>query len=103
MYLNIGLKESIKKFKLLNFVFIIIVNDLLIYLFRVGLNMCIFLYFFFFSMGIRSFFFIFSRKFFNFFKFVFCFIMMKCECFEFNFKVLFLMLDFFSEMMELCW
>lgn len=103
MYLNTGLKESIKKFKPLNFVFITTVNDSLIYSLRVGSNICIFLYLFPLPMGIRSLSSTLSRKFSNSFKSVFCSIMMKCECSEFNSKASLLMPDFFSEMMESFW
>lgn len=103
MHLNTGLKESIKKFKPLNFVFITTVNDSLIYSLRVGSNICIFLYLFPLPMGIRSLSSTLSRKFSNSFKSVFCSIMMKCECSEFNSKASLLMPDFFSEMMESCW
>lgn len=103
MHLNTGLKESIKKFKPLNFVFITTVNDSLINLLRVGSNICIFLYLFPLPMGIRSLSSTLSRKFSNSFKSVFCSIMMKCECSEFNSKASLLMPDFFSEMMESCW
>lgn len=103
MHLNTGLKESIKKFKPLNFVFITTVNDSLIYSLRVGSNICIFLYLFPLPMGIRSLSSTLSRKFSNSFKSVFCSIMMKCECSEFNSKASLLMPDFFSEMMESFW